>query len=190
MAEETKTEKKTSKWGKFLWDVLDRFMFIAIGALGTIATTYITGILKLNPPELVVKQAYNRIDAGAVAGQVGGLKLDYEADRSPGYGVLRVDIANEGRGVAEDVRFQVKLPADLEIEYDALPDFKVYKPTTISLEKGEFYAEMPNFPSGASDWIALRVIGDENLLCDSRIKLVSEEYEGEIEELRGVEGCR
>jgi hypothetical protein len=59
MADETTSAKKSGKGVKFLWDMLDRSMFIGIGVLGTIATTYITGVLKLNPPELVAKPVYS-----------------------------------------------------------------------------------------------------------------------------------
>ena len=175
---------------KFFWNALDRILFIGIGAVGTIATTYVTGAIKAAPPELVVTQTYNYVDTrDAVEATVGGLKLDYAAEAAPGYGVLRVDLRNEGRGAAEDVRFQVKLPDEVRVEYAIAPDFKVYRPTLIALERGEFYCELPRFPSGAHDWVALRVTGDERLLCDARVKLVSEGYEGEIEGMRGLE-CR
>ena len=172
---------------KFLWNALDRVFFVVVGALGAIATTYITGMLKVNPPELVVQQTYNRIDERPVSTSVGGLKLDYQKDEPATYGVYRVDIRNEGRGPAETVRFQVKIPKDAAVSYYEEPDFRVYKPTVVELKGNEFYAEMPRFPSGAGDFIALRIEGSAKLLCDARVKLVSEDYEGEVGKLQGVE---
>lgn len=189
MPEEEKLVKETKASGagrKFLWSALDRFVFIAVGALGTIATTYITGTLKLNPPKLIVTQTYNRVDAAPVANSVGGLKLDYKADAARTYGVLRVDIANDGRGSAEKVRFQVKLPQNLKVSYQMEPDFRVYQPTLLELKNNEFYVEMPKFPSKAADLVALRIEGDEALLCDARTKFVSEDYEGEVNDIQGV----
>jgi len=155
--------------------------------IGTVATTYITGTLKLNPPKLIVTQAYNRVDPSPVANTVGGLKLDYKADAARAYGVLRVDIANEGRGSAEKVRFQIKLPETLNVSYQIDPDFRVYQPTLIELKDNEFYVEMPKFPSKAGDFVALRIEGDEKLLCETRVKFVSEDYEGAVNRLKGVE---
>lgn len=194
MAEEKDAEPagkagaKSSAGVKFLWSSLDRIVFIGVGVLGTIATTYITGMLKLNPPELKATPVYSRIEAGAVARQVGSLKLDYQPEASRPYGVLRVDIANEGRGPAEGVRFQVKLPALLAVAYDEEPDFKVYAPSQLSLEKNEFYAVLDHFPSGARDVLALRIEGDAALLASARVKLVNDEYEGEVAEMEGVGG--
>lgn len=190
MAEEEKETKETKPSGagrKFIWNALDRFVFIGVGVLGTVATAYITGTLKLNPPELIVAQTYNRVDPSPVANTVGGLKLDYKADAARDYGVLRVDIANDGRGSAEKVRFQVKLPGKLTVAYHLDPDFRVYQPTVLELKNNEFYVEMPKFPSGAKDFIALRIEGEEMLLCDARVKFVSEDYEGEVNQLKGVE---
>jgi len=190
MAEEEKDIKETKASGagrKFLWSAMDRFVFIAVGVLGTVATTYITGTLKLNPPELVVSQTYNRVDPAPVANTVGGLKLDYKTDEARAYGVLRVDIANDGRGSAEKVRFQVKLPLNLTVAYHLDPDFRVYQPTILELKNNEFYVEMPKFPSKAEDFIALRIEGDEKLLCDARVKFVSEDYEGEVHGLQGID---
>lgn len=190
MAEEEKEAKEAKSSGasrKFIWNALDRFVFIGVGVLGTVATAYITGTLKLNPPKLIVTQTYNRIDPSPVANGVGALKLDYKADEVRPYGVLRVDIANDGRGSAEKVRFQVKLPDKLSVAYHLDPDFRVYQPTLIELKNNEFYVEMPKFPSKAGDFIALRIEGDEKLLCDARIKFVSEDYEGEVHGLQGVD---
>jgi len=174
---------------KFLWSALDRVFFVVVGALGTIATTYITGILRVNPPELVVTQTYNRVDVRPVAASIGGLRLDYKKDEAISYGVYRVDIRNDGRGPAETVRFQVKIPKDVAVSYYEEPDFRVYKPTVVELKGNEFYAEMPRFPSGAGDFIALRIEGSAKLLCDARVKLVSDDYEGEIRALNGIEEC-
>ena len=184
----TKEAKGASGAGrKFLWSALDRVVFISVGVIGTVATTYITGTLKLNPPKLIVTQAYNRVDPSPVANTVGGLKLDYKADAARAYGVLRVDIANEGRGSAEKVRFQIKLPETLNVSYQIDPDFRVYQPTLIELKDNEFYVEMPKFPSKAGDFVALRIEGDEKLLCETRVKFVSEDYEGAVNRLKGVE---
>jgi len=172
---------------KFFWSALDRVFFIVVGALGTIATTYITGMLKVNPPELVVTQTYNHVDESPVATSVGGLNLDYKKDEAKPYGVLRVDIANDGRGSAEKVRFQVKLSKDVAVSYYLNPDFRVYQPSLLELKINEFYAELPKFPSKGNDYVALKIEGDERLLCDARIKLVSEDYEGEVRQLQGVE---
>ncbi|HPM41697.1 MAG TPA: hypothetical protein PLY45_04610, partial [bacterium] len=95
--------------------------------------------------------------------------------------------ANEGRGPAEDVRFQVKLSPALAASYEVAPDFKVYRPRSAALVNGEFYAELSTFPSKASDLLALRVEGDEKHLCDARIKFVNDSQEGRVERLRG--GC-
>lgn len=75
--------------GKFLWNLLDRFMFIGIGVIGTVATTYITGMFKVNSPELVVAQTYNRVDTGPVANDVGGLKIEYKSEPARPYGIRR-----------------------------------------------------------------------------------------------------
>lgn len=185
-----KKDAKSSAAVKFLWSSLDRIVFIGIGVFGTIATTYITGILKLNPPELKAVPVYSRIEAGPVAPKVGDLKLDYQPEAAQPYGVLRVDIANEGRGPAEGVRFQVRLPAELEVSYEEEPDFKVYAPSALSLEKNEFYTVLDHFPSGARDVLALRVGGDAALIASARVKLVNDEFEGEVEELEGLGGDR
>ena len=97
---------------------------------------------------------------------------------------------NEGRGTAEKVRFQVKLPPALAVAYDEEPDFKVYKPESVSLEKNEFYTELGHFPSGAKDFLALRIEGDAGLLCDERVKFVNDDFEGEVGDIKGVEGCK
>lgn len=130
---------KGSAVSKFLWGLLDRTMFIGIGAAGTVATAYITGIMRLNPPELVAKVRYASVDAKRpIPAAVGGLALDYEADAPRPYGVMRVDIANEGRGKASGVRFQVKLPRELSVAYEVQPDFRYIRrpssrsPTTSS----------------------------------------------------------
>lgn len=188
--DETEGKKKGPSSGrlrKFLWDVLDRVMFIGIGVVGGVATSYLTGIIKLNPPELVVRQAYSRVDSGPVAKNVGNLKLDYQEEAPRPYGVWRLDIANEGRGAAEKVRFQVKLPAGLTASYQEEPDFKVYLPSALGLEKNEFYSVLDHFPSGARDYLALRIEGDATLLRGARVKLVNDEYEGEVEGIKGVE---
>lgn len=96
------------------------------------------------------------------------------------YKVLSVDIANEGRGPAQGVKFQVKLDPSLTAEYYIEPDFKVYSPSTIQFDKNEFFAELKDFPVGASDGLALRFKGDPKFACNSRIKLVSSDYEGEV----------
>lgn len=141
--EEQKGEaKKNGAATKFLWNALDRIFFIAMGVVGTVATTYITGILKLNPPELKAVLSFNRIDAEKpVASEVGGLKLDYQEEAPRPYGVLRVDIANEGRGAADKVRFQVKMSRTLGVAYEEEPDLKVYLPSTVTFKNDEFYAE-------------------------------------------------
>lgn len=190
MAEEEKETKEAKSSGagrKFLWSALDRIVFISVGVVGTVVTTYITGTLKLNPPKLIVTQTYNLVDPSPVATTVGGLKLDYKAEPARAYGVLRVDIANEGRGSAEKVRFQVKLPEKLVVAYHLEPDYRVYQPTILELKNNEFYVEMPKFPSKAGDFVALRIEGDEKLLCDTRVKFVSEDYEGDVNRLNGVE---
>lgn len=169
---------------KFLLSVLDRVLFIAIGAAGTIATSYITGIMKLNPPELVATQGFAAIDSSRpVPSQIGGLHLDYEPDAALSYGVYRVDIANEGRGPAENVRFQVKMPEALAATYEVEPDLKVYSPSSMSFGKNEFYAELAHFPSGAHDFVAFRITGDVSKLAQSRVKLVNDNYEGRVEGL-------
>jgi hypothetical protein len=172
---------------KFLWNALDRVFFVVVGALGTIATTYITGMLRVNPPELVVTQTYNRVDVRPVAASIGGLRLDYKKDEALSYGVYRVDIRNDGRGPAETVRFQVKIPKDITVSYHEQPDFKVYQPKLLEFKDNEFYTELPKFPSGADEFVALRIEGNEKLLCDARVKFVSEDYEGEVGKLKGVE---
>lgn len=175
------TEPRSAAIKKLLLSGLDRTFFIATGVIGTVATSYITGVLKINPPELVVDQSYSRIDvATPVATNVGGLKLDYKAEAALPYGILRLDISNEGRGAAETVRFQVKVPKDLNISYQEDPDFKVYSPSTLTLDANEFYAVLDHFPSGAHDYLALKVAGDSKLLNDARIKLVNDDYEGEV----------
>jgi len=167
---------------------LDRIFFIGMGVVGTVATTYITGILKVNPPELVAHETYSAVDSATpVAVHVGALKLDYKADAAQHYGVLRVDIANEGRGPAEKVRFQVKLPEGLAVSYQEQPDFKVYSPSTLTLDKNEFYAVLDHFPSGAHDYLALRIEGEIGLIKDARVKLVNDDYEGEIKPIEGLE---
>ena len=190
-SDDTKIDTKPASSGafwKFLWSALDRSFFIVMGVVGTIATTYITGLLKVNPPELVARQSYNVVDATTpVAQAVGSLTLDYKAEAARPYGVLRVDIANEGRGPAEKVRFQVKLSPALAVAYQEQPDFKVYSPSVMGLEKNEFYAVLDHFPSGAHDVLALRIEGDAKLLRDARVKLVNDDYEGEVEPVTGVE---
>lgn len=166
---------------------MDRIFFIGMGVVGTVATTYLTGILKLNPPELVAMPAYNSIETAPVANKIGGLALNYKADAPRSYGVLRVDIANEGRGPAEKVRFQVKLPATLAVSYQEEPDFKVYSPSMLMLDKNEFYTVLDHFPSGAHDFLALRIDGDAKLLLDARVKIVNDDYEGKVEPIEGVE---
>lgn len=186
--EEQKGEaRKNGVAAKFLWNALDRIFFIAMGVVGTVATTYITGILKLNPPELKVVPSFSRIDAKKpVASEVGGLKLDYQKEAPRPYGVLRVDIANEGRGSAEKVRFQVKMPRTLGVAYEEEPDLKVYLPSTVTFTNNEFYAELGAFPSGARDYVAFRIEGDAGLLRDARVKLVNDEYEGEVSPIEGL----
>jgi len=171
---------------KFFWSALDRVFFIAMGVVGTVATAYITGILKVNPPELVARPAYNTVEAAPVASKIGGLALNYKADAPRSYGVLRVDIANEGRGAAEKVRFQVKLDPSLGVSYEKEPDFKVYRPSEVKLAGSEFYTELATLPSGAADFVALRISGDRALLAGTRIKLVNDEYEGEVEQIKGI----
>lgn len=185
MSNSIASDKKSGKGAKFLWDLLDRVMFIGIGALGAIATTYITGILKVNPPVLVAMPTYNTVDAAnPVAAKVGGLSLDYKMEEPRPYGVLRVDIANEGRGPAEDVRFQVKLDPKLLVSYDVEPDFRVYRPAEVGLEGQEFYAELATLPAKARDFVALKIEGDGSLVANARIKLVNDAYEGKIERLK------
>lgn len=180
--------KGSGAFMKFFWSALDRIVFIGVGIIGTVATTYITGMLKVNPPELVARETYSVVDtATPVAANVGALKLDYKADAAKHYGVLRVDISNEGRGPAEKVRFQVKLPDGLAVSYQEQPDFKVYSPSTLTLDKNEFYAVLDHFPSGAHDYLALRIEGDAALLKDARVKLVNDDYEGEIKAIEGLE---
>ena len=181
-------EKKASPLRKFFWDAADRVFFIGMGVVGTVAGTYFTGLLKVNPPELVVRQSWSRVDAARpVATKVGSLTLAVVKDAARPYGVLRVEIANEGRGPAERVRFQVKLAPELAVAYEIKPDFKVYLPSAMALAGNEFYAEMATFPSRASDVLALRVLGDEKLLCSARVKFVNDAFEGEVE---GLEECR
>lgn len=172
---------------KFFWSALDRVFFITMGVIGTIATTYITGILKINPPELVVMQTYNHIDNREVASSVGSLKINYKKEEALSYGVYRVDIKNDGRGPAEDVRFQVKIPGEIVASYYKAPDFKVYRPKLMEFKGNEFYLVFPKFPAGAADSVAFRVGGDERKLCSLRVKFVSEDYEGEVKGLQGVE---
>lgn len=173
---------------KFFWSALDRVFFIAMGVVGTVATTYITGVLKVNPPELIARQTWSIIDVSSpVTASVGVLKLDYKKEAAKNYGVLRVDIANEGRGPAEKVRFQVKIPAGLSVSYQEEPDFKVYSPSTLELNKNEFYAVLDHFPSGAHDYLALRIEGDTAFLKDARVKLVNDDYEGEVKPIEGIE---
>jgi len=173
-----------------LWKALDRILFVGLGSLAAIATTYYTGLLKLSPPKLVALPIFNHIENTPISDKIGGLKLNYKNDRSRPYGVLRIDVVNKGRGVAEDVRLQVRLPQGLKMAYQITPDFRVYKPSVPpSLNANEFYTELPRFPSKASDWIAFRVEGDAALLCDARIKFVSKNYEGKVSPIKGVEGC-
>lgn len=187
MPEEKSTSQKPSGIKKLALDALDRILFIGIGAVGAIATTYITGLLKINPPELKATASYSRIDAGQpVAKDVGGLKLDYTPETARPYGVLRVDIANEGRGSAARVRFQVKISQQLLMSYQEEPDLKVYSSAPVTLTPNEFYTEMAAFPSGAHDHIALRIAGDDRLLNDTRIKLVNDDYEGTVSPIEGI----
>ncbi|MFA5811268.1 MAG: hypothetical protein WC956_02930 [bacterium] len=186
--DKTASKKSSGNFWKFTWNALDRVFFIGMGVVGTVATTYITGLLKINPPELVVRETYSAVDAATpVVNNIGGLKLDYKVEAPRRYGVLRVDIANEGRGPAEKVRFQVKLPGGLTVSYQEQPDFKVYSPSTLTLDKNEFYAVLDHFPSGAHDYLALRIEGDAKILHDARIKLVNDEYEGKVETIEGIE---
>lgn len=172
---------------KFALDTLDRVLFIGIGAIGAVATTYTTGLLKINPPKLEARAVYSRIDVSTpVAKDVGGLKLDYTLETAKPYGVLRVDIANDGRGAAAKVRFQVKVSQKLLMSYHEEPDLKVYTPTSMTLTPSEFYTEMATFPSGAHDSVALRVEGDDRLLNDARIKLVNDDYEGDVSPIAGI----
>lgn len=173
---------------KFLWSVLDRVAFIGIGVIGTIATTYITGIMKLNPPELVVDVTYSRVDSSrGVPASVGGLRLDYTEDAPVSYGILRVDVGNSGRGSAEKVRLQVRFEGGVAASYNAEPDFRVYSPTVLGFEKNEFYTELAHFPAGARDFVAFRVVGDKELLRATRIKFVNDDYEGEVSPIRGLD---
>lgn len=170
---------------KFLWSSLDRVIFIGVGVIGTIATTYLTGMIKLNPPELRATQSLSIVDTTRpVPSEVGGLKLDYQPESASSYSVYRVDISNEGRGTAENVRFQVKMPASILAAYEMEPDLKVYRPASMTFDKNEFYTELAHFPSGARDFVAFRISGDTSTLNQSRIKLVNDEYEGEVEQLR------
>lgn len=169
---------------KFLWSALDRVIFISVGVIGTISTSYITGVMKLNPPKLVAMQSLSAVDSSRpVPSHVGALRLDYDADAARAYSVYRVDIANEGRGSAENVRFQVKMPETLGVQYEIEPDLKVYTPAALAFEKNEFYTELAHFPSGAHDFVAFRILGDTSALAQTRVKFVNDEYEGEIEGL-------
>lgn len=185
--EEEEKVKKSSGLLKFFWNALDRIVFIGVGVLGTIAATYVTGMIKINPPELVVEQTYNRVDERPVASSVGGLRLDYQKEAPLSYGIYRIDIRNEGRGSAEAVRFQVKISKDTNISYYEEPDLKVYKPELVEFKDNEFYAVIPKYPSGADDYIILRIEGDGESLCNARVKLVSDDYEGKVGRLKGME---
>lgn len=178
----TPTTEKTAKspLKTLLMSTLDRVMFIGIGALGAVATTYFTGMIKLNPPELIAEVSYNSVDkTKEVAKEVGALKLDYQEEIIP-YSIMRVDIKNDGRGPAENVRFQVKLPETTKVDLYAAPDLKVYSPTQFTFEKNELYTELAHFPSGAHDYVALKVDGQSPATDSVRVKLVNNEYEGAV----------
>lgn len=144
--------------------------------------------MKLNPPELSTWASYSMIDTKTpVAKSVGGLTLDYERDEPSSYGVFRVDIANTGRGAAENVRFQVKLDPQVIAKFYSEPDFKVYKPTTLSFQNNEFYVELATFPQGANDFVAFKITNGPQNLCSTRIKFINNDYEGKVSQIEGTE---
>jgi len=56
-----------------IWKALDRILFVGLGAAATIATTYVTGILKLSPPKLVATPIFNRVDNAPITENIGGM---------------------------------------------------------------------------------------------------------------------
>ncbi len=166
-----------TEWKKSAYSALDRILFIGIGVIGTIVASYITGILKDPPPKLIASQTFIEYQSqGVPAGS---------SDKPFNFGIFRVDIDNKGKGVAENVKLQVKFPPYFKVSYYKVPNFRVYDPKLVEFKGGEFYLELPRFPKDANAFVVFKIDGNADKLCETSVKIVSETMEGEV---KGIEG--